>query len=231
MKNKNVLNYYTYELDLVFLNILSLVIFGITWVIVMILGGSNYLWSSHNVGFLVIFMVLWLMLHEVLHGIGFYLFPSVRKSNIVFGVALEKGVFYCMCKQKIGKRVILTSLLFPFVFIGIVTLIWGMIIQSYYLVMLSILNIAGAVGDLVMICYFLKVPNDVIYMDLDDCTSFTVLSKDDLTSFNVKGVKLKNFGEYDASNMIAKDKRRLIVSKTSYIVLIGLLLLALFMIF
>ena len=218
MKNKNKMNYYTYELDMVFLNILSLVIFGVVWGIVMLLRPGDYLWNPDNVGFLLIFMVLWLMFHEVLHAIGFSIFPEVDKKNVVFGMALEKGVFYCMCKQKISRKVILTSLLFPVTFIGIVTLVWGMMIESYYLVMLSILNIAGAVGDLVMTYYFLKVDRDVIYLDLDDCTSFTVLSDKDLSNICVKGIKLKKQGIYD-EKMEAKDKRKIVISKMSFVVL------------
>ena len=227
MKNKK---YYTYELDMVFLNILSLVLFGGVWLLVVLLGGKFYLWSQDNAGFLFIYMILWLILHEIIHGIGFGLFPSVEKKNIVFGMALEKGVFYCMCKQKISKRVILVSLMLPFTLIGVVTLILGLVIHSYNLVMLSILNIAGAVGDLVMTVYFLKVPNDVIYLDLDDPTSFTVLSNDDLSFYKVRGIKLREVGEYHDS-MMPKDKRRVLISKTSYIVLGIIAILSLFMLF
>ena len=228
MKNKNKMNYYTYELDMVFLNILSLVIFGVVWGIVMLLRPGDYLWNPDNVGFLLIFMVLWLMFHEVLHAIGFSIFPEVDKKNVVFGMALEKGVFYCMCKQKISRKVILTSLLFPVTFIGIVTLVWGMMIESYYLVMLSILNIAGAVGDLVMTYYFLKVDRDVIYLDLDDCTSFTVLSTKDISNIKVKGIKLRESGIYN-EKMESHNKKRITISKKSYLTLGIIIILSLIM--
>ena len=221
MKKK--VNYYTYELDMIFLNILSLVIFGVVWGIVMFISHGEFMWDGASSGLLLLLMILWLMFHEVLHGIGFSLFPEVKKKNIVFGMELEKGVFYCMCKQKITKKVILTSLLFPFTFIGVVTLIWGMLIHSYLLVMLSILNISGAVGDLVMTWYFLKVPNDVIYLDLDDSTSFTVLSDKDLSKVKVRGVRLRDSGVYK-DNMVAKDYRRVVISKASYIAL-GIIIL------
>ena len=230
MDMKKNLNYYTYELDMVFLNILSLVIFGGVWAFVVLVSGGSYLWENDRVGLLLILMVLWLMFHEVLHGIGFGLFHEVDKKNIVFGMQLEKGVFYCMCKQKISKKVILTSLLFPFTFIGVVTLIWGMMIHSYYLVMLSILNISGAVGDLVMTVYFLRAPNDIVYLDLDDSTSFTVLSDKDLSKIKVKGIRLRESGTYK-DGIAAKDRRKIVISKTSYIVLGILLLLAFVSIF
>ena len=235
MKDKRELKYFTYNLDMVYLNILSIVIFGaVIGVVGFLERNDHYLMENFNSGdfralaILLVLMVFWLILHEIIHGIGFGLFKEVSKKNICFGMALEKGVFYCMCKQKISKKVILTSLLFPLTFIGIVTLIIGMIINSYTLVVLSVMNIAGAVGDMVMTLYFLKVSNDIIYVDLDDCTSFTVLSKEDLSSIDSRGVILKDSGIFN-EDMCAKDKRRIVISKPSYMILIGLLVLAVIM--
>lgn len=222
--------YYTYQLDMVYLNVLAIIIFVVVWLFVFMFGEKEYLFSDDSVGYLIIFMILWLMLHEVIHGIGFGIFKSVKKKNICFGMALEKGVFYCMCKQKISKKVILTSLLFPFTFIGVITLIIGMFIHSYYLVMLSILNISGAVGDLVMTVYFLRAPNDIVYLDLDDPTSFTVLSHSDLTNMNVKGVKLIESGIYN-DKMEAHDKRRIVISRASCVILIIMIVIAIMMLF
>ena len=131
-----------------------------------------------------------------------------------------------MCKQKISKKVILTSLLFPLTIIGIITLIIGIVLDNSLLVLLSIYNIMGASGDIVMTCFFLFCPRDIIYIDLDDCTSFTVLSKSDITSIKVPGIKLINSGTYD-SKMKASDKRRIIISKASIIMLIIIFILIL----
>ena len=124
-----------------------------------------------------------------------------------------------MCKQKIDKKVILTSLLFPLIFIGIITLIIGMIINSYVLVFLSITNIVSAIGDIVMTIFFLKCPNDIIYLDLDDCTSFTVLTNKNIDNIKVPGIALKDKGIYNPKVMYSKDKRRIVISKLSYILL------------
>ena len=69
---------------MIFLNVLSLVIFLIVAAIVYFIGGfATYLYSDH-MGLLIIYMILWLMLHELLHGIGFSLFKEVNKKNITF---------------------------------------------------------------------------------------------------------------------------------------------------
>ena len=215
--------YYTYKLDMVLLNILAIILFVIVCFFVLLIEHNDSYVITSDIN-LFIYMVLWLMLHEVLHGIGFGIFKNVSISNITFGMALEKGVFYCMCKQAIDKKVILTSLLFPVTIIGLITLIIGMIVNSYVLVLLSILNFTGSIGDIVMIIYFLKVGR-VRYLDLDDCTSFTVLSREDLTNVGCLGIKLVNSGIYDDSKIYPRDKKKLTITNLSYILLVVILII------
>ena len=225
--NKDNLRYYTYQLDMIILNILAILLFVIMMVVVYFVGYDFSDITDYNLLVLFILMFVWLMVHEVIHGIGFALFKEVNKKNIVFGMALEKGVFYCMCKQKISKKVIFTSLLFPVTIIGIITMILGIIINNGMLVYLSIFNIVGSIGDIVMSIYFCRCPNDVSYLDLDDCTGFTVLSKNDLGNIDIPGIKLVDSGIYNSKKMVAKDKRRLVISKLSWIVLIIIFILIL----
>ena len=222
-KEKNI-HYYTYTLNMKTLNILAIILF-------IIIGGLIYYIEKYDnytinisLSNLFIMMFVWLIIHELLHGIGFAIFKEVKLKNITLGMFIEKGVLYCMCKQKISKKVILTSLLFPITIIGFITLVIGMIINNYELVMLSILNIISSIGDIVMIIYFLKCPNDIIYLDLDDCTSFTVLSKKTLDDIYVPGIKLSKKGIYDYNKMKSRDLRRIVISKLSYI-LLGLILI------
>lgn len=224
--NKDNFKFYTYQLDMGILNILAILLFLVIGIIMGIVGYDFSGIVNYNMIMLFILLIFWLMLHEVLHGIGFAMFKEVKLNNIVFGMALEKGVFYCMCKQKISKKVIFTSLLFPLTIIGIVTLILGSVLSNDLLIYLSIFNIVGSIGDIVMSVYFLKCPNDVIYLDLDDCTSFTVLSKNNLDNIRIPGIKLVSSGVYD-SKMKAKDKRKLVISKASWYILIIIFILIL----
>lgn len=219
------MTYYTYTLNMTTLNILSIILFIIVGSIVYLIEfNDNYTINLSLTSFFLL-MFIWLIIHELLHGIGFLLFKEVKLKNITLGMALEKGVFYCMCKQNIGKKVILTSLLFPITIIGFITLIIGMTINNYELVYLSILNIVSSIGDIVMTIYFLKCPSDIIYLDLDDCTSFTVISYKSLDNIKVPGIKLSKKGIYNPKLMYSKDKRRIIISKLSYILLIIIFIL------
>jgi hypothetical protein len=197
------------------LNVMAIILFIVVSLIVLVIESNDNYVISYDIRIFV-YVILWLGLHEILHGIGFAIFRSVNNRNITFGVSLEKGVFYCMCKQEIERKVILTSLCMPVMIIGIVTLILGMIINSYILVLLSIMNIVGSIGDMAMIGYFLRV-GDVRYLDLDDCTSFTVISNDNLSKIRIMGIELIDSGIYDSKKMVARDRRKLVISKPSYI--------------
>ena len=217
-KEKNT-TYYTYTLNMTILNMLSIILFIIVGILVYVLECHDNYFITAPISTLFILMFIWLLLHELLHGIGFAIFKEVDSKNITFGIFLEKGVFYCMCKQNIGKKAIFTSLLFPITIIGILTLVIGMSLNNYELVFLSVLNIVSSIGDSVMILYFLKCPNDIIYLDQDDCTSFTVLSSKSLEHIKIPGIVLSKKGIYDEEKMKSKDKRRVVISKLSYLLL------------
>ena len=225
MKEK--INYYTYTFDMKWLNILAIILFLIISIPIYLLEKNQNLIIHLDVIELFLAMFFYLILHELFHGIGFLLIKDVKLKNITLGISLEKGVFYCMCKKNISKKDILISLSLPVVFLGILTLIIGIIINSYELIFLSILNITSSIGDIMMIIYFFKCPNDIIYLDLDDCTSFTVISKHDVSRKKVLGIILKEKGIY-TKEMQSHDQRKIIIYKQSYFLISLILFLIVF---
>ena len=103
-------------------------------------------------------------MHEIIHGIAFMLFKDVQNKKVTFGAKLESGIFYCMCKQNITKKVILTSLLFPLTIIGIITLIIGMILNNYELEcnIKKIINCTKEQGKIIV------ASGDVHYLNRED---------------------------------------------------------------
>ena len=99
-----------------------------------------------------ILIVFWFILHELLHGLGFYL-TGVKRKNIKYGIALEKGILYTMALQEVSKKGILVSLQMPFMVIGVITYIIGVCFNLNILTFLSIANITGAALDIVMFFY------------------------------------------------------------------------------
>ena len=213
------MKYYKYKMNMVTLNIVAIIF------TLLLMNLYFILFKEVNFGFsILIYIVLWLFLHEIIHGIAFMSFPEVDNKNVTYGAKLESGIFYCMCKQRISKKVIYTSLLAPFIIIGVITLIIAVIFDLKTLGILSIFNISGAIGDLLMTIMFLRMPKDIIYTDLDDCEGFTVLSKEDLSKKNYFGFKLIESGK-DNKNLVPKNFTRITCSKASIIILIGIMVL------
>lgn len=219
------MKYYKYKMQMGVLNVLAFII--------MIIAIVFYYLFFHDYdisGMFIIYFILWMFLHEIIHGISFMLFKEVNAKNVTYGAKLESGIFYCMCKQPISKKVILVSLLAPFVLIGMVTLIIAIVFDLKTLGLLSLFNISGAAGDIVMTIMFLRLPKNVKYADLDDCESFVVLSDDDLSNRKYLGLKLIEYGDYNAK-IVPNDFKRIRCSKISVIcllIILGIFIISLF---
>lgn len=213
------MKYYKYKMNLVTINIVAIFFTAFLLILyVMLFREGEYKFGTF------IYIVLWLLLHEIIHGIAFMSFPEVDNKNVTYGAKLESGIFYCMCKQRISKKVIYTSLLAPFTVIGVITLIIAYIFNLRTLGLLSIFNISGAIGDLMMTFLFMKMPKDIMYMDLDDCEGFTVLSKEDLSKNKYFGFKLIESGKV-TKDLAPKDFRKFNCSKPSAVILIVIFIL------
>lgn len=208
--------YNTYTFNMLIMNILAIFVFAALFGILILFNYDMII--EFKMSHLVI-CILWFLLHEVLHGIGFAIFKCDR-SKIILGMELEKGILYCMNKQRISRIHILVSLLIPLFGIGILTLIIGLIIQSTGLILLSIVNISGAVGDMVMTLAILRMPKDIEYLDTDLTTGFHIISKKDINNKKYFGLKLVETGEYDEKKLIAKDYQKIKISKTSWVFMI-----------
>lgn len=207
--------YYMFRMDMTFLNSFSIILYVLSFGIFYLIYRDNTLNILKEVldSFILVY-IPYLIFHEFLHSLAYVLYGADFK-NITYGAHLEKGVLCCLCKQNISKKNILFSLLYPFFFIGIVTLIIGIIIDNPLLIMLSLANISGCGGDLVMF-YHLSRLHDFEFSEYDDPISFGLYSATDLS-------KRKMFGliYVDTKKELQRnDLKKIVVSKTSIIILI-----------
>lgn len=216
---------YVYKMNLVSANVLCIGIFIIFFIVSNILGieffnrGTNY--------FIVfILIILYLMLHELLHGIGYFIGGTKRK-NITYGIELEKGIFYAMAYQKLTKKNILISLQMPFMVIGVITYIIGIIFNIPLLVLLSIVNISGASMDLAMFFYFLRLPKDFTYSESGNPDEFVVISSKDLTKKKSIFLKLVEVKDYKEKDFEFKNLKKIKITKMSIILIVVFLIIGL----
>jgi len=225
MKNKK---YYIFSLDMKFLNIFSFVILfffcGLAYIIdkEFLIDSFLYTFETNRLFLTFVLIFLYLALHELLHSLAYYIYGAKYK-NIVYGIELEKGIFYCLCKQNVSKRNILNSLLFPFFYIGIVTFVISFFVNSYYLLILSLFNLSGCVGDIFTFLFISRLDKDIEFSEFDDTTSFGLYSDKDLSKGKHLGIKYVDTRD----KLVRKELKKIKVSKLSYIILIIVLVIGL----
>ena len=212
--------YYHFELNMTVMNILSVVLFVLPFIILSICG---YEITFDHAGLILIAMLFYLLIHEIFHAIGYSLYAR-NKNNIKIGITLEKGVFYAACQELISKQGILVSLMMPLVFLSLITFPIGLIFHLDWLIILSIVNFSGAIGDMLMFVLILKCPNDVEYIDYDNSVGAYLISKHDLSKIKSLGFKMGEIGNYK-DKKIDKTVKRFYISKTSIILLTLLLII------
>lgn len=164
---------------------------------------------------LIVLYLAYCALHEFFHSLA-YIVHRIPFDKITYGIALEKGVFYCLCKQNIKRNMILRSLLYPFFFLGVVTLVIGIVCDIPMLTLLSLANITGCSGDIVMFIFILKFSKDVEFSEFDSEISFALYSDKDLS-------KVKQYGiDYiECKDTIKReDLKKVKVSKHSLLALL-----------
>lgn len=210
--------YYLFEMDMVWLQIISAVLLIFMFFVTLyVYPEFNILDKSFAIAF--ILMIPYMILHEILHSIS-YVMNGAKFKNITYGVHLDKGVLCCLCKQNITKKNILISLLTPFIIIGVLTYIIGILINSQVLVILSIFNISGCAGDLMMFLELAKIKN-FEFSEYDNPVAFGLYSSEDLSKTKLKGLKY-----IDCSTKLdKKDLKKIRVSMSSIFIALGYLLL------
>jgi len=212
---------YIFKMNMVPANILSFIILVVSFVFASLLLGEPLL-QDYNSFVLIVCILGYFALHEFLHGVGYYL-GGCKLKNIQFGICLEKGIFYAMAYQELSKKNILISLQMPFMVIGVITLIISIIFKLPLLALLSVVNFSGASLDLMMFFYILRLKN-VTYSESGEANEFVLITDEDLKKKKSLFFKIKDVKEYKSEDYIFPKKKKIVISKFSYI-LIGLLLL------
>ena len=202
-------------------NAISLLLFILGFMVLVITYPNRIGLGSFGTGVFLIAMIIYLIIHELIHGLAFMYFCK-DKRNVKYGAMLEKGVLYAMCQERISKTGIIVSLLAPTIVLTCIALIPAYIFKIDLLAMLAIFNLAGATGDLMMTTFAIKIPKDSKYIDYDNVIGFYLLSKEDLSKLKSPFLKFIESGK-DSDSLINKNIKSIYISKASYIIF-GLLL-------
>lgn len=206
MKNKK---YYIFEMNSSKLTIISTILLLVMIIFTELIGKESLIFSNYFL--ILILLIPYLIFHEILHSIS-YVLHGAKFENITYGAHLEKGILCCLCKQNITKKNILISLVYPLIFIGIITYIIGIIIDNSVLVSLSIFNISGCAGDIFMFIGLSKLKN-FEYSEYDNPMAFGLYSSEDLSKKKMYALDFKG----TTDKLEKQDMKKIRISKASWI--------------
>lgn len=216
--------YYLYKFDLFKLNVFSIILFFVMYLISLIFFDYNLffdlIFEKTNWFLLLLCYLIYVLLHEMVHALS-YVINGASFKKITFGMMLEKGILYCLCKQNISKKNILISSIMPLVILGFIVYIIGAIYNSKFLMLLSMLNISGCAGDIITFMFISKLKN-VEFSEMDDPTYFAIYSSKDISKKKYFG--LKYIGKKDSIKR--DDLRKVVVSAFSIFLLLFLIIIS-----
>lgn len=215
--------YYIFRLNMNILNILVIIVAIVLFIITdrkLNISFINLI-NNYDLFTIILSYLIWLILHEFIHGIGYFI-NGGKWNKIIFGASIEKGVLYCLCKQNISKKNILISSILPFTIIGVVTYIIGVIFKQELLTYLSLFNIAGSAGDIITFLYIIKLKNNIEFSEMDDMLSFSIYANYDVSKINHFGLKyIESKDEIER-----KDLNKIKISKWSILILVILFIIS-----
>lgn len=218
--------YYKFELIMTPINIIVLIFMVIMYPLLALIRPNmmNNLYDNYNFFIFFLCLIIYFIIHEFLHGVGYSIFAKDKK-NIKYGAKLEGGVLYAMCQELLSKKATIISLALPTIILTFLALPLGFIIDSDILIILACINFIGAVGDIIMLRLLLKMP-DVEYIDYDNAIGMYLVSINDLSKYKTFGIKFIESGEHDIK-LINKSIPRIYISKSSKIIVFIVLLIVL----
>lgn len=147
------------------LNIWLTIILIITFTIVykIMYGQTNFSLLSMLV--IAVLYIIFIILHEAFHLIGFMMFGGAKFKELDYGINLKLGVAYATTAKPLKNSAMKKALLLPFWTTGVFPTVLGLYIESFSFVLTGALLIAGAIGDFAMYKELRKFPDDVLVKD------------------------------------------------------------------
>lgn len=112
-----------------------------------------------------ILYIVFIVLHEAFHLIGFMIFGKVPYKSLNYGINLKLGIAYATTNQPLPNHAMKKALLLPFWTTGVLPTIIGFYCNSTVFVLIGAFLIAGAVGDFAMYKELRKYPKDALIQD------------------------------------------------------------------
>lgn len=148
-------------------------IFSIALLAVLLLIGfalMHLLWPSVNIDFgssdmllLLVVFIVGIVIHELIHGITWMLATHKGFSHLSFGVM--KMSPYCHIDVPMPKRQYVAGALMPLLLLGVLPMIAALAIGNYLWMLIGIIFITAAAGDIMIVWAIRKEPATALVYD------------------------------------------------------------------
>jgi len=95
-------------------------------------------------------LIIGTVIHELLHGIGWMIAGKVGWHKMSFGINWKGLVPYAHCNQAMPLNRYLVGVLLPYILLGILPWIMGLILSNFFLLLSGIIFSVAAAGDIYM---------------------------------------------------------------------------------
>ena len=125
-------------------------------------------------------MLVLVVVHELLHGMTWALFTENHWKDIEFGFMKELLTPYCTCRVPLKKGAYLAGSLMPLIVLGIIPFIVSLFNGSFMLLVISLVMMLAATGDIIVSIMMLRYKSDageVIFLDHPYKAGFVVFER------------------------------------------------------
>ena len=110
--------------------------------------------------FRMIIYIFGIVTHELIHGIFAAMFSPDGFKNIKFGFSFKSFIAYCNINENMKVKHFKIVAIMPFIILGIISFIFGIIIKHAFIIKFGILFSVGSIGDLIMFIWLCNEKNN-----------------------------------------------------------------------
>lgn len=112
-----------------------------------------------------IVLVVGVIVHELIHGLTWGLYAKSKFKSISFGVMWKMLTPYCHCSEPLKVPHYAIGALMPLIFLGIIPAVVAICIKSLFWLTMSIIFIAAAAGDIMIVWNLRKEDRNNMILD------------------------------------------------------------------
>ena len=124
--------------------------------------------SEFRFSVLLIVFLIFVVVHELIHGVCWSIFTPNHFKDIEFGIMKPSLSPYCTCLVPLNKQHYLFGTVMPLIILGIVPMLVGLVIGNPNVLFIGIVMSGSAAGDILIIQRVLgykSSANEIVYMD------------------------------------------------------------------